>query len=85
VIRIQRWSTYGLLVVIDHGQHYSLYAQLNQAMVSVGDAVSKGQTVGAVGGANSQYGSYLHFEIREIRGTQGIALDPTAWLRAQSN
>jgi len=71
--------------VIDHGRHYSLYAQLDQAMVAVGDAVSKGQTVGTVGGVNSQYGSYLHFEIREIRGAQGIALDPTAWLRAQSN
>ncbi len=83
VVRIQRWSTYGLLVLVDHGaEHYSLYAQLGQAMVAVGDTVTKGQTVGTIGGANSEYGSYLHFE---IRGAQGIALDPTAWLRTQSN
>jgi len=83
VVRIQRWSTYGLLVLVDHGEeHFSLYAQLDQAMVAVGDIVAKGQSVGTVGGANSQYGSHLHFE---IRGAQGIALDPTDWLRTQSN
>lgn len=79
VVRIQRWSTYGLLVLIDHGaEHFSLYAQLSQALVAVGDSVVKGQTIGTVGGANSNYGSHLHFE---IRGAQGIALDPTDWLR----
>lgn len=83
VVRIQRWSTYGLLVLVDHGaEHYSLYAQLGQALVAVGDAVTKGQAVGTVGGSNSEYGSHLHFE---IRGSQGIALDPTDWLRRQSN
>jgi len=85
VIRIQRAGTYGLLLVVDHGAHYSLYAQLSQALVAVGDEVTKGQVVGTVGGSNSQYGPYLHFEIREIRGAQGIALDPTAWLRTRSN
>ena len=83
VVRIQRWSTYGLLVLVDHGaEHYSLYAQLGQAQVAVGDDVSKGQTIGTIGSANSEYGPHLHFE---IRGAQGIALDPTAWLRSQSN
>jgi septal ring factor EnvC (AmiA/AmiB activator) len=83
VVRIQRWSTYGLLVLVDHGaEHYSLYAQLGQALVGLGDPVTKGQAVGTVGSATSEYGSHLHFE---IRGAQGIALDPTAWLRAQSN
>jgi septal ring factor EnvC (AmiA/AmiB activator) len=83
VVRIQRWSTYGLLVLVDHGaEHYSLYAQLGQALVAVGATVTKGQTIGTIGSANSEYGSHLHFE---IRGAQGIALDPTAWLRSQSN
>jgi septal ring factor EnvC (AmiA/AmiB activator) len=79
VVRIQRWSTYGLLVLVDHGaEHFSLYAQLAQALVAVGDSVEKGQAVGTVGGTNSEYGPHLHFE---IRGSQGIALDPTDWLR----
>jgi len=78
---IQRWNTYGLLVLIDHGaQYYSLYAQLNEARVRVGDAVTKGQVVGTVGGQNTPQGSHLYFE---IRGEGAIALDPTDWLRRQ--
>ena len=46
--------------------------------VKLGATVSKGQTVGTVGGENSDYGPHLHFE---IRGENQIALDPTAWLR----
>lgn len=83
VVHIQRWSTYGLLVLVDHGaEHYSLYAQLDQAMVAVGDSVTGGQVIGTVGGANSEHGPHLHFE---IRGAPGIALNPTDWLRARSN
>ena len=52
--------------------------QLQSAAVKQGDRVVRGQTVGTVGGANSDYGAHLHFE---IRGENQIALDPTAWLR----
>ena len=52
--------------------------QLQSASVKQGDKVVRGQTVGTVGGANSDYGPHLHFE---IRGENQIALDPTAWLR----
>ena len=38
----------------------------------------RAQTVGAVGGENSDYGPHLHFE---IRGENQVALDPTTWLR----
>jgi len=79
VVRIQRGSTYGLLVLVDHGgEHFSIYAQLNTALVALGDAVVKDQVIGTVGGQNSDYGPHLHFE---IRGTAGMALDPTDWLR----
>jgi len=40
--------------------------------------VTGGQVVGAVGGANSDYGPHLHCE---IRGEDQIALDPADWLR----
>ncbi len=79
VVRMQRWSTYGLMVLIDHGGEYiSLYTQLEEATVSVGAEVTKGQIIGRVGGANTEYGPHLHFEIRNATGT---ALDPTDWLR----
>jgi septal ring factor EnvC (AmiA/AmiB activator) len=38
----------------------------------------KGQAVGSVGGENTDEGPHLYFE---IRGENGIALDPADWLR----
>ena len=45
---------------------------------SSADTVNKGQTIGTVGGENSDYGAHLHFE---IRGENQVALDPTEWLK----
>jgi septal ring factor EnvC (AmiA/AmiB activator) len=72
-------GTYGLTVAVEHGNGYwSLYMQLQGANVKQGDRIMKGQVVGTVGGANSDYGPHLHFE---IRGENQIALDPAGWLR----
>jgi septal ring factor EnvC (AmiA/AmiB activator) len=79
VALVQRLSTYGLTVVVEHGNgYYSLYMQLQSAAVQPGQSVDKGQVIGAVGGANTDYGPHLHFE---IRGENQIALDPADWLR----
>lgn len=79
VALVQRLSTYGLTVVVEHGDGYfSLYMQLASAGVQTGAAVAKGQVIGAVGGDNSDYGPHLHFE---IRGERQLALDPLDWLR----
>jgi len=79
VALVQRLSTYGLTVVIAHGDgYYSLYMQLATSSVQAGTPVQRGQVIGTVGGANTDYGPHLHFE---IRGENQIALDPTDWLR----
>jgi len=76
---VQRLGTYGLTVVVQHGNGYrSLYMQLQNASVAVGQDVTRGQVIGTVGGANSEQGPHLHFE---IRGENSIALDPSDWLR----
>jgi septal ring factor EnvC (AmiA/AmiB activator) len=67
-------------VLLDHGGgYYTFYAYLNDATVKPGDRVIRGQLIGHVGGASSDEGPHLHFE---IRGQGGIALDPGNWLRA---
>ena len=72
-------GTYGPSVVIDHGGgFYSIYGHLNIIEVRVLQTVQKGQSIGQSGGANSDQGPHLHFE---IRGEGGQALDPIAWLR----
>ena len=76
---VGQFGTYGLTVVIEHGNgYYSVYSHLESAGVKLGNTVSKGGVIGRVGGANSDYGPHLHFE---IRGENQIALDPTTWLR----
>ncbi|HKA59050.1 MAG TPA: peptidoglycan DD-metalloendopeptidase family protein [Gemmatimonadales bacterium] len=66
-------------VLIDHGGgYYTVYAYLNDATVTQGDRVIRGQVIGHVGGESSDEGPHLHFE---IRGQGGIALDPGNWLR----
>ncbi len=76
---VGQFGTYGLTVVVEHGNgYYSVYSHLESAAVKLGASVSKGAVIGRVGGENSDYGPHLHFE---IRGENQIALDPTTWLR----
>lgn len=76
---VQRLGTYNLTVIVLHGNGYrSLYTQLQNAAVTVGQDVVRGQVIGTVGGANSEQGPHLEFQ---IRGENSIALDPSDWLR----
>ena len=79
---VGQFGTYGLTLLVEHGNgYYSVYAQLQTVTVKLSDPVTKGQVIATVGGANSDYGPHLHFE---IRGENQIALDPADWLRKVS-
>ncbi len=81
VERVFTFSTYGLTLILDHGDGYrSLYMHLNSASVREGTQVLKGQAIGTSGGEGSDQGPQLYFE---IRGKNGIALDPSDWLKTR--
>lgn len=81
VVRVANQPGYGLAVFLQHGDsHYSLYMQLQKAIVKTGQQVGKGEVLGTVGGSNTSRGSHLYFE---IRGPNQIALDPATWLRSR--
>lgn len=71
-------SGYGRVVHIDHGNGIvSSFSHLSAITVGVGQVVSQGQHVGAVGASGSVTAAHLHYEIR----IGGVARNPMPWLR----
>ena len=57
-------EAYGNMVTINHGDGYSsLYGHMTNYIVSVGDYVTQGQTIGYVGSTGWSTGPHLHFTI----------------------
>ena len=64
------WGNY---VMIDHGNGMqTLYAHMSSRAVSVGQTVSRGQTIGYVGSTGMSSGPHLHFEMY----INGSRIDP---------
>ena len=64
---------YGNCIMIDHGNGYvTLYGHLSSISVSVGQTVSQGTTIGAVGSTGNSTGPHLHFEVLK----NGTRIDP---------
>ena len=71
------WSgykgSYGYLVVVSHSNGVqTYYGHCSKLYVSVGQTVSQGETVAAVGSTGNSTGPHLHFEIR----VNGVAYNP---------
>jgi len=67
----------GNTVVIDHGQGlFSLLAHLSEIHVKIGDLVTAGDIVGAVGATGRVTGPHLHWSVR----ANGARVDPLSLL-----
>ncbi len=76
VIFAQDLHIYGQTVIIDHGQGlYTIYGHLNNIEVTVGQAVNKGDIIGATGTTGLATGDHLHFGFL----VHGVPVNPVEW------
>lgn len=66
----------GQYIVLDHGSLTTKYCHLSEIQVAVGETVSAGQTIGAVGQTGQSTGPHLHFEVAQ----NGSLVDPLSLL-----
>lgn len=68
---------YGYLIVVDHANGFATYyAHLSNIYVYEGQAVERGQVLGASGNTGWSTGPHLHFEVRYY----GVPQNPRAYL-----
>jgi murein DD-endopeptidase MepM/ murein hydrolase activator NlpD len=68
---------YGYLIVVDHGNGFATYyGHLSNIYVAEGQAVERGQVIGAAGNTGNSTGPHLHFEVRRY----GAQQNPRAYL-----
>jgi murein DD-endopeptidase MepM/ murein hydrolase activator NlpD len=78
-VRFAGWQGgYGKVVFVEHSNGQSTaYAHLSSIDVRVGQSLSKGDRLGAVGSTGASTGPHLHFEFR----VNGRHQDPLAMVR----
>jgi septal ring factor EnvC (AmiA/AmiB activator) len=70
-------SGYGLLIVVDHGDHLmSLYGYNRSLTRTLGETVQQGEILAYVGNTGGQQISGLYFELRQ----KGKPINPKRWL-----
>lgn len=68
---------YGTVIIVNHNGYYTVYGNLGQANVKVGDKVKQGQTLGrAAEDVDNPGHGMVHFEVWKNREKQ----DPAAWI-----
>ncbi|KZR89148.1 M23 family metallopeptidase [Synechococcus sp. MIT S9508] len=78
VVFVDYLGAYGLMVEIKHPDGYrTRYAHCNEALVRVGETVSRGDLIAKMGNTGRSTGPHLHFE---IRSPENIALNPASFL-----
>jgi len=63
--------------MVRHGSYITIYANLSEVFVKVGEKVTTSQRLGKISTDTSDNSTILHFEIRR----ELVKLNPELWLR----
>ena len=78
VVYAEWLRSYGLMMIIDHGQGYMTLYAFNQSLYKrTGDSVEAGEVIASVGESGGRSQAGLYFGIRN----KGVPVDPLEWCR----
>ena len=78
VVFADRFTGYGRMVIVDHGErYYTIYGHLSEIIRKNGEELSRGEILGRVGDSDSLSGAKLYFELRK----DGRSVDPLPWFK----
>lgn len=72
VIGVTNVPGYDMMVIVQHGEYYTVYSKMKKVAVSKGNKVKEGDTIGSL-----SEGKVLHFELWKDKSK----LDPQKWLK----
>jgi murein DD-endopeptidase MepM/ murein hydrolase activator NlpD len=70
---------YGNVVVLSHGDKWTIYGHLSSISVGCGGTVGQGAVIGATGSTGNSSGPHLHFEVRTFNGGTWVPVNPTGY------
>ena len=77
ILAVEGITGRGLTILMKHGDYYTVYANLEQVLVEVGEDVGTLQTIGIAGRDENNSYAKLHFELWKGKRAQ----NPVRWLR----
>jgi len=69
----------GTMVMISHGEYFTIYTNLSSASVHVGDKVSARQVIGRAG-KNDEGDNIVNFQVWKVQGSNFFTVNPTDWI-----
>jgi len=71
----------GKVVIIKHGNYRTVYSNLQDTYVTVGQQVSTKKVIGSLLSKKNQNISVAHFEIHKVSGSSVTCLNPSLWVK----
>jgi septal ring factor EnvC (AmiA/AmiB activator) len=69
----------GTMIMISHGEYFTIYTNLSGASVHVGDKVSARQVIGRAG-KNDEGDNTLNFQVWKVSGNNFFTVNPADWI-----